>query len=152
MRLALAEAVQALVAGDIPVGAVVVFDGEVVSRGRNATETLRSDLAHAEHDAVSRIPEFLWTHRRQCTVYTTLEPCAMCLGSIVYSSVDRVIYGAGDPLCATDATIRCTPYYNRRRLVLIGGVLEAECQALLNAYHERNPIRPYLYKPAAGVR
>lgn len=77
MRLALDEARIALETGDIPVGAVIVHDGEVVSTGRNATESQRNDLLHAEQVAVSRIPQFLWTHRRQCTLYTTLEPCAM---------------------------------------------------------------------------
>lgn len=152
MRLALAEARLALEAGDIPVGAVIVHDGEPVSSGRNCIESQRNDLLHAEQVAVSRIPQFLWTHRRQCVLYTTLEPCAMCFGVAVYSAVDRIVWGASDPLCATQATIAVTPYYNRRRLVLVGGVLADECEALLAEYHRRTGIRPYLARssPADG--
>lgn len=146
MRAALEEARLALDEGNIPVGAVVVHDGEVVSTGRNAVESRRNDLLHAEHSAVARIPGFLWSHRRQCTIYATMEPCAMCLGAIVYSAIDRIIWGASDRLCATHAAVAATPYYGQRRLVLLGGVLEAECQALLNEYVLRTPGRDYLFK------
>jgi tRNA(adenine34) deaminase len=148
MRAALEEARLALAAGDIPVGAVVVHDGEVVGRGRNAVESQRNDLLHAEHTAIAQIPQFLWRHRRECTVYTTLEPCAMCLGAIVYSAIDRIVWGASDPLAATHTAIEATPYYGRRKLVLLGGVLEAECQMLLNEYVRRIGRRGYLFKPA----
>lgn len=147
MRLALDEARIALETGDIPVGAVIVHDGAVVSTGRNATESQRNDLLHAEQVAVSRIPQFLWTHRRRCTLYTTLEPCAMCLGVSVYSAIDRIVWGASDPLCATEATIACTPYYAKKRLILLGGVLASESQELLNEYVRRTPVRPYLHRP-----
>lgn len=150
MQVALDEARLALDAGDIPVGAVIVHNGEVVSTGRNATESQRNDLLHAEQVAVSRIPQFLWAHRRRCTLYTTLEPCAMCLGAAVYSAIDRIVWGASDPLCATLATIGCTPYYAKKRLILIGDVLAKDSQELLNEYHRRTPIRPYLYRPAYG--
>ncbi|HET7260485.1 MAG TPA: nucleoside deaminase [Casimicrobiaceae bacterium] len=146
MCAALEEARLALEAGDIPVGAVVVHDGEIVSTGRNAVESERNDLLHAEHTAVARIPQFLWRRRRECTVYTTMEPCAMCLGAIVYSAIDRIVWGASDPLAATHAAVEATPYYGRRTLVLLGGVLEAECQALLNEYVRRNARRGYLFK------
>ncbi|MFO1313782.1 MAG: nucleoside deaminase [Burkholderiales bacterium] len=146
MLEALMEARAALHAGDIPVGAVIVHDGNVISSGRNRIDSARNDLLHAELSAISKVPEFLWSHRRQCIVYTTLEPCSMCLGTIVYSAIDRIVWGASDPLCATHATIECTPYYNRRRLQLVGGVLEPECQALLNEYVRRDPRRPYLRK------
>ena len=71
----------------------------------------------------------------------------MCLGAIVYSAIDRIVWGASDRLSATHATIEGTPYYSRRKLVLLGGVLEAECQALLNEYVRRDPRRHYLFKP-----
>lgn len=146
MRTALEEARAALEAGDIPVGAVIVHETEIVARGRNAIESLRDDLHHAEHHAISQIPEFLWRHRRACTLYSTLEPCAMCVGTAVYSAIDRLVWGASDPLCHTDAMIACVPYYNRRRLVMLGGVLKDECEALLDEYVRRNPRRPYLSK------
>lgn len=136
----------ALDAGDIPVGAVVVHGGEIVSTGRNGVESGRNDLLHAEHVAVARIPQLLWSRRRACTVYTTMEPCAMCLGAIVYSAIDRIVWGASDPLAATHASVNATPYYNRRKLVLLGGVLEADCQALLNEYVRRSARRRYLFK------
>ena len=129
---------------------MVVRDGEIVSTGRNAVDSMRDDLLHAEHAAVARIPHLLWDRRRRCTVYTTMEPCAMCLGVIVYSAIDRIVWGASEPLAATHAALEATPYYRMRKLVLAGGVLEAECQALLDAYVERHPERPYLFKQCAG--
>ncbi|HEX8738510.1 MAG TPA: nucleoside deaminase [Casimicrobiaceae bacterium] len=150
MRAALAEARIALDEGNIPVGAVVVHDGEIVSTGRNAVDSMHNDLFHAEHVAVARIPHLLWDRRHRCTVYTTMEPCAMCLGVIVYSAIDRIVWGASDSLSATHATVEVTPYYRMRKLVFLGGVLEAECQALLNAYVERHRARPYLFKRRAG--
>lgn len=146
MRIALEEARAALAAGDIPVGAVIVHGDEVVARGRNAIESRRDDLHHAEHHAISQVPEFLWLHRRRCTLYSTLEPCAMCVGAAVYSAIDRLVWGASDPLCHTDAMIASVPYYNGRKLVTLRGVLEDECQALLEEYVRRNPRRPYLSK------
>lgn len=150
MRAALAEARIALDEGNIPVGAVVVHDGEIVSAGRNAVDSTRNDRLHAEHVAVARIPQLLWDRRRRCTVYTTMEPCAMCLGVIVYSAIDRIVWGASDPLAATHATVEVIPYYRMRKLILLGGVLDDECQALLNAYVERHPARSYLSRQRAG--
>lgn len=150
MRAALAEARIALDEGNVPVGAVVVHDGEIISTGRNAVESMRNDLLHAEHKAVARIPHLLWDRRRRCTVYTTMEPCAMCLGVIVYSAIDRIVWRGSDPLAATHAAVEATPYYRMRKLVLLGGVLENECQALFNAYVERHRARPYLFKQRLG--
>lgn len=147
MALALNEARIALEEGNVPIGAVVVLGDEVVASARNLIETAEDDTLHAEAAAIRRIPQVLWRNRRRCTVYTTMEPCAMCLGTIIYSSVDRIVWGASDPLCATHATIECTPYYRKKRLVLLGGVLERECQELLNEYVRRSPKRPYLHKP-----
>lgn len=148
MRIALEEARAALDAGDIPVGAVIVHGTDVIARGRNAIESREDDLHHAEHHAISRAPQFLWRHRRQCTLYSTLEPCALCLGAAVYSAIDRLVWGAGDPLCATARMMEVVPYYGRKRLVLLGGVLQDECQALLDEYVRRNPRRPYLSQRA----
>lgn len=144
MRVALEEARVALEAGDIPVGAVIVHGTDVVARGRNAIESLKDDLHHAEHHAISQVPAFLWRHRRQCTLYSTLEPCALCVGAAVYSAIDRLIWGAADPLCGTQRMIDSVPYYSKRRLVMFGGVLREECQALLEEYVRRDPRRPYL--------
>ncbi len=69
-----------------------------------------------------------------------------CASAIVYSAIDRIVWGASDPLAATHAAVEATPYYGRRTLVLLGGVLEAECQALLNEYVRRNARRGYLFK------
>lgn len=144
MRIALEEAQAALEAGDIPVGAVIVHGTDVVARGRNAIESREDDLHHAEHHAISQIPNFLWRHRRQCTLYSTLEPCALCVGAAVYSAIDRLVWGAPDPLCGTARMIESVPYYRKKRLVTFGGVLGEECQALLEEYVRRDPRRPYL--------
>lgn len=146
MRMALQDARIALEAGDVPVGAVLVHNGEIVSIGLNQIESRRNDMLHAENTALWKAAPFLWEHRRECVLYSTLEPCALCFGAAAYSSVDRFVWGASDPLCATHAMTECVPYYKRKRFVLLGGVLEQECQELLNEYVRRSPIRPYLAK------
>src|SRR5574340_1420597 len=117
MRVALGAARIALDGGNIPVGAVVVHNGEIVSTGRNAVESGSNDLLHAEHTAVARIPQLLWSRRRACTIYTTMEPCAMCLGTIVYSAIDRIVWGASDRLAATHAAVEAIPYRSEERRV-----------------------------------
>ncbi|MGM0554922.1 MAG: tRNA adenosine(34) deaminase TadA [Myxococcota bacterium] len=98
MELALAEAHKAWDLGEVPVGAVVVCDGDVVARGFNRRETWQDPTAHAELIAIRRAAEKLGSWRLvDCTVYVTLEPCPMCAGTIVNARVARVVYGARDP-------------------------------------------------------
>jgi len=98
MRLALAEARVASSFGDVPVGAVIARSGEVVARAGNARERSQDPTAHAEIVAVRTAAGRLGTwHLEGCTIYVTLEPCAMCAGALVLARIDRVVFGAADP-------------------------------------------------------
>ena len=98
MRDALASARRALLHGDVPVGAVVVKEGVVIARGRNARERDRDPTAHAEIVAIRRAARRIGSWRLSgCTLYVTLEPCAMCAGAMVLARLPRLVYGATDP-------------------------------------------------------
>lgn len=98
MSMALDEALEALVADEIPVGCVVVADGRVVGRGHNMTETLSDVTAHAEMQALTAAAQTLGgKYLNQCTMYVTLEPCVMCAGAIGWAQVGRLVYAASDP-------------------------------------------------------
>ena len=106
MELAIAEARKAQDLGEVPVGAVVVCDGEVVARGFNRRETWQDPTAHAELIAMRRAAEKLGSWRLvDCTVYVTLEPCPMCAGTIVNARIPRVVYGARDPKAGAVRTL-----------------------------------------------
>lgn len=97
MAEAMALAKEALDAGEVPVGALIVKDGEVIARGRNDREEKNSPLGHAEVNAISAAAKQLGDWRLSgCTLYVTLEPCSMCAGAIINSRIDRVVYAAAD--------------------------------------------------------
>ena len=98
MRLALAEADRAASLGDVPVGAVIVRDGKVIARGYNRREVDQDPMAHAEIQAIRAASEVVGSWRLvDCTLYVTLEPCAMCAGALVNSRVDTLVFAANDP-------------------------------------------------------
>ena len=143
MLEALALAREAFEAGEVPVGCVVVRNGEIVGRGRNRREEGRSALAHAELEAISQACAALGGWRLwECTLYVTLEPCPMCAGAIVNARIPRVVYGAADPKngCCGSVTDLFALSFNHRP-ALTGGVLEADCAALLTAFFERLRLR-----------
>ena len=97
MTLALNEAQKALEAGEVPVGAVIVKDGEVIACGRNDREGNNNPLGHAEINAIVAAAKHLGVWRLGgCTLYVTLEPCCMCAGAVINSRIDRVVYAAAD--------------------------------------------------------
>jgi tRNA(adenine34) deaminase len=137
MELALAEAERAAQLGEVPVGAVVVLGGEVLGTGHNRREVDGDPLAHAELLALRQAAERLAGWRLSgCTMYVTLEPCAMCAGALVNSRVARLVFGAADPkagYCGSLGDLPRDPRLNHR-LEVTGGVLAAECAELLRAF------------------
>jgi tRNA(adenine34) deaminase len=137
MRLALREAERALEHDDVPIGAVVVREGEVVGAGHNERE-LRSDpTAHAEMIALREAARALGSWRVLDTViYVTLEPCAMCAGAIVLGRVPRVIYGTADPKAGAAGSVLDVLGEARlnHRPTVAGGLLAEECAALLRGF------------------
>jgi tRNA(adenine34) deaminase len=137
MMAALAEARRAAEIGEVPVGAVVVREGSVVGRGHNRRESDGDPLAHAEILAIRRAAAGIGDWRLLgCTMYVTLEPCAMCAGALVNSRVERLVYGAPDPkagFCGTLGNLVQDPRLNHR-LEVTAGVLEGECAALLRGF------------------
>ena len=137
MRLALDEAEDARDAGEVPVGAVIVRAGDLVARGANAMVTAGDPTAHAELLAIHAAIAALGVPRLEgCTLYVTLEPCAMCAGAIVLARPDRVVFGAWDDkagMAGSVGDVLRHPKLNHRPEV-IGGVLAEECGALLRAF------------------
>ena len=139
MKLALEEARAAARLGEVPVGAVVVGQGRVLSTGHNLREQNRVATAHAELLAIEEACRVLGDWRLTgCTLYVTLEPCPMCAGAIINSRLDRVVYGASDPragCCGSVANFFHMPFNHAPALT--AGVLEEECAALLKDFFEQ---------------
>jgi tRNA(adenine34) deaminase len=137
MRLALREAEHALKHDDVPIGAVVVHDGEVIAVGHNEREVRQDPTAHAEVLALREAARAVGSWRvLDAVVYVTLEPCAMCAGALVLARVGRVVFGAYDPKAgAAGSVLDVTgePRLNHRPEVA-GGLLAAECGAILSEF------------------
>ena len=137
MRLALREAERAMEHDDVPIGAVLVHEGEVLASGRNERELRQDPTAHAEVLALREAAEKLGTWRvLDSVLYVTLEPCAMCAGAIVLARVPRVVFGAWDPKAGAAGSVLnvlAEPRLNHRPEVS-GGLLAAECGALLSSF------------------
>lgn len=140
MRAALAEAEAAAAKGEIPIGAVIVRDGELIAGGHNLRETERDPTAHAEVVAIKRAAERLGAWRLTgTTLYVTIEPCAMCAGALVLARIERLVYGAADPkagACGTLWNLVQDPRLNHR-LAVTAGVLEDECRAVIQGFFRR---------------
>ncbi|GEP85014.1 putative deaminase [Staphylococcus piscifermentans] len=140
MKFALEEAAKAERIGEVPIGAVIVKNGEVIARAHNLRETAQQPTAHAEHIAIERAAEAVGSWRLEdCTLYVTLEPCVMCSGAIVMSRIPRVVYGAADPKGGCSGSLMDLlqePRFNHRAEV-VSGVLEAECSQLLKNFFKQ---------------
>lgn len=139
MRRALALAQEAAAAGEVPVGCVVTLGDRIVGEGRNRREQGKNALCHAELEAIDAACKTLGGWRLwECTLYVTLEPCPMCAGAIVNARIPRVVYGAADAkngCCGSVINLFTLPFNHRPELT--GGVLEADCAALLSDFFER---------------
>jgi tRNA(adenine34) deaminase len=140
MRHALAEAQLALKKNEVPIGAVVVYEDKIIGRGHNQVESLNDPTAHAEIIAIGAASNFLNSWRLSgCSIYVTIEPCAMCAGAIVLSRLDRLIFGARDPKAGA-----CGSLYNivqdirlNHQVQIISYILEQECRQMLSAFFEK---------------
>ena len=136
MDEALRLAQEAGEAGEVPVGCVVVRDGEILGRGRNRREEERSALAHAEIEAIREACRALGDWRLEgCTLTVTLEPCPMCAGAIINARIPTVVYGAREPLsgsCGSVLDLFAEDFGFRPRMY--GGVREAECRDLMQNF------------------
>ena len=141
MQLALAEAREAAVSGEVPVGALVVHGGSILARASNRTVRDQDPTAHAEMLAIRAACAAIGSWRLSgCTLYVTLEPCAMCAGAIVLARVDRVVFGAWDDkagMAGSVGDLLRHPRLNHRPEV-VAGVLEEECgEPLRRFFRER---------------
>lgn len=137
MRLALQQAQAAAALGEVPVGAVVVRDGRVIASGHNAPIGAHDPTAHAEVVALRAAAQALGNYRLDgCTLYVTLEPCAMCTGAMVHARIARLVYGAADPKAGAAGSVfelARSPALNHR-IDVSGGVLAGECRELLQGF------------------
>lgn len=137
MKLAIAEAKKAEAIGEVPIGAVIVHDGEVIGSGYNVRETTQKAGTHAELLAIEQANEHVGSWRLEdCTLYVTLEPCPMCAGAIVQSRIPRVVYGARDPKAGCVGTLMNLLQEERfnHQAEVTSVVLEEECSALLTNF------------------
>ena len=138
MRKAIEEAEKAYKKGEVPVGAVVVYDGEIIAVGHNLREKNRISTAHAELLAIEEacIKRKSW-RLSGCTLYVTLEPCPMCAGAIVNSRIDRVVYGVSDSAAGClGSVIDLNAYPFNHAFAVTSGVCEEECKKLLQGFFE----------------
>ena len=136
MNQALTLAEEALRSGEVPVGALIVKDGEILCGAYNLRETNGVATAHAELLAIEEACRLLGGWRLSgCTLYVTLEPCPMCAGAIVNSRIDRVVYGVKDPAAGCcGSVLNFNSYPFNHAFSLTGGVCEEECQGLLKRF------------------
>lgn len=137
MREALRLAAEGADAGEVPVGVVIVKNGEVIGRGRNRTEELKDPLAHAEMNAMKEALAAVGGWRlTDCDMYVTLEPCSMCAGAIVHARLKRVYIGTTDPktgACGSVMNILADKHLNHQPEV-VTGILQEECSAILKNF------------------
>ena len=135
MRLALAEAQKALAADEIPVGCVIVSQGQVIGRGHNLTETLSDVTAHAEMQAITAAAQTVGgKYLPDATLYVTVEPCPMCAGAIGWAQINRIVYGAPDPKRGYSTY---APRAFHPKATVTAGVLEDECRTLMQNFFMR---------------
>lgn len=140
MRAALAEAEAAAGEDEVPIGAVVVREGRIIGKGRNARERLADPTAHAEMLAITAAAQALGDWRLEgCTLYVTIEPCPMCMGACLNARVPRVVFGAPEPkagACGSIVDLRSPAGFNHA-VAVTGGVLREACADLMVGFFRR---------------
>lgn len=131
MKQALLEAQKGYEAGEIPVGAIIVANNQIIARGHNLTEQLNDVTAHAEMQAITAASNALGgKYLKGCTLYVTLEPCVMCGGALFWSQIDRVVFGATDD--KRGAGLHKQIYHPKTKVT--GGLMAEECTELVNRF------------------
>ncbi|TCS78136.1 tRNA(adenine34) deaminase [Tepidibacillus fermentans] len=140
MEEALFEAKKAEALGEVPIGAVIVKDSQIIARGHNLRETRKDPTAHAEIIAIHQASQVLGGWRLHgCTLYVTLEPCQMCAGAIIQARIDHVVYGASDPKAGCAGTI-CNLLEDHRfnhQAKITSGIMEEESSLLLKKFFKK---------------
>ena len=143
MQLALDLAHVAALAGEVPVGAIVVKDGAVIGRGSNTPIALHDPTAHAEIMAMRQAAVYLGNYRLVgCTLYVTLEPCAMCSGAVQHARIAKLVYGASDPktgACGSVINLMDEPKLNHHTEV-VSGIMALECGAVLSDFFRQRRL------------
>ena len=138
MRKAIEQAMIAQSEGEVPIGAVITLNDDIIAVGRNKRERCKNALSHAEIEAINNACEYLKSWRLlNCKIYVTLEPCPMCAGAIINSRISSVIYGAHDPKagsCNSIIDLFALPYNHKPSVV--SGVLQDECSAILSDFFQ----------------
>lgn len=140
MKIAIAEALKAEAIGEVPIGAILVRNGEIVGRGYNRREIDRDPTAHAEMIAIREASSHLRGWRLlNTTLYVTLEPCPMCAGAIVQSRIAKVVFGASDPKAGCAGTLMNLLQEERfnHQVEVVSGVLGTECSQLLTQFFRK---------------
>jgi len=144
MKKALREAERAFEQGEVPIGAVVVKDGQLIGRGHNLVETLGDPTAHAEMIAITAACETLGDKfLNGCTLYVTLEPCPMCAGALVWARLQRLVFGAFDDKAGSASTLYNIPQDARlnHQVEIVSGVEAEQAQGLLQDFFRQRRIR-----------
>ena len=132
MREALREAGVATAEDEVPIGAVIVWNGRIIAKGHNMTERLSDPTAHAEMIAITAATEAVGgKYLNDCTLYVTVEPCPMCAGALAWSQIGAVVYGASDPKRGYS---RFSPSLMHPKTTVVSGVLADECSALVTDF------------------
>ncbi len=135
MKEAIKEAVKARDAGEVPVGAVIVSQGKIIARGHNLTETLNDPTAHAEMQAFTAASNYLGgKYLIDCTLYVSLEPCAMCAGAAFWTKIGKIVYGTSDT--KRNYNIQDCKLLHPKTIV-VAGVMENECATLMTDFFKK---------------
>ena len=140
MKEALEEAKKAALRNEVPIGAVIVYNDDIIARGSNIREESETTLSHAELVAIEQANKVVGSWRLEgCTLYVTLEPCVMCAGAIVQSRIKRVVYGAIDPKGGCAGTLMNLLNESRfnHQVEVTSGVLEENCRVLLQDFFKQ---------------
>lgn len=138
MREALAESEAAGAAGELPIGSVIVLDGKIISHGRARHREHKSQIRHAELNALLAAGENLWVDYKRAILFTSVEPCPMCLGAVVMADIPHIIFAIHDNNVQSKFSVENNSYIQRHIKSYHGGVLEAEAKRIFAKYRPKD--------------